>query len=453
MFEEICLVCGKHLTDDGRAYCSDDCQQSEISSPSISSSSSALSSPNMGYAGGCDVPALVPSALGSALRVYARRSGYHVSSSSASSNSCSLVTDDEDDFTSNRYENSEYGYHEPSDLIYDTSSKSANFIYSVNPSPLSYARRPSGTNNRSTIPHLDRHLASGPSAVRGYPRSAPISSTRAADDDDEAYSDFGFSSGDALDTDEADCVSEKDWGAASKPKYTGAVKSKRSRTRGSLPACFSLLQPASPSKDFRASPVSSSSGHTIARPSPPTPKLPLTNTISQVMITPSVPLPSVHSTPRGRRRDPDSSRSSRRSGQFSHSRSHSRPRRVPEGDIPSHHPSIHSGQENVNSEEPIDYWASVCELPRRGREAVRRNSSPPLKALMGVEDHIHLFSSTRKTQNADRSQSGSQSRPRTRGRTRVEDLGGAGLSNDAPGFGNGRSGLMDRGRDFCRVPL
>ncbi|KAH9483892.1 hypothetical protein JR316_0003370 [Psilocybe cubensis] len=446
MFEEICLVCGKHLSDDGRAYCSDDCQQSEISSPSISSSSSALSSPSIGYTVGGDVPALIPSALGSALRVYARRSRYPVSSSSTSSNSCSLVTDDEDDFTSNRFGISEYSYHESPDHIYDTASKSANSIYSGNPSSLTYARRPSGTNNHSTIPHLDRHQASvpAPPASRCLPRSVPISSSRPADNDDDFYSDVGFSSGDAPDTDEGDLASEKDSGVASKPKYTGAVKSRRSHTRGSLPACFSLLQTASPSKDFRSSPVSSSSGHTIARPSPPTPKLPFANAVSQIMITPSIPLPSVHSTPRGRRRDVDGSRCSRRSGQSSHSRSRSRSRRVPVRDIIPHQPV---------SEDPIDYWASASELPRRGRETVRRNSSPPPKALMGVEDHISLFSSARKTHGSDRSQSGSHSRARARGRTRVEDLGGIGFSNDAPGFGTGRSGLVDRGRDTYRIPL
>ncbi|KAF4615175.1 hypothetical protein D9613_002655 [Agrocybe pediades] len=66
MFEEFCLVCGKHV-EDNRAYCSEDCQNSELSSPSISSASSVLSSPNMGYAAGSDVPPLMPSALGYAL--------------------------------------------------------------------------------------------------------------------------------------------------------------------------------------------------------------------------------------------------------------------------------------------------------------------------------------------------------------------------------------------------
>lgn len=221
-----------------------------------------------------------------------------------------------------------------------------------------------------------------------------------------------------------------------KPKYPSAVKSKRSRIRASLPACFSLLQTASPSKDFRASPVSSSSGHTIARPSPPTPKLPLP--VSQVKIT-SMPLQSTHTTPRGRRRVPDESRSSRRSGHSSASRSRSRSRRV-----------VNSPRHSQENPPEIDYWAlGSAELPRRGRDAVRRSSSPlpggncqqPTEAL-------------RKGDDTDRSPSGSHSRQRTRGRARIEELDTAGLSiRDAPGFGNGRSGLVDRGRDSCRVPL
>jgi len=74
---------------------------------------------------------------------------------------------------------------------------------------------------------------------------------------------------------------------------------------------------------------------------------------------------------------------------------------------------------------------------------------------MRMESSSPIFLATRLTQDADRSKSRGSSR--ARGRARVEDLGGIGLSTDAPGFGNGRSGLLDRERGtashVARVPL
>jgi len=82
---------------------------------------------------------------------------------------------------------------------------------------------------------------------------------------------------------------------------------------------------------------------------------------------------------------------------------------------------------------------------------IRRNSSPPPRAFTGVEDSNHLLAAIRRTQDADRSHSRSGSRPR--GRARVEELGFA-TSNEAPGFGYGRSGLIDRERaGQSRIPL
>ncbi|KAF8163541.1 hypothetical protein B0H34DRAFT_327837 [Crassisporium funariophilum] len=444
MFEEICLLCGKRLQDDGRAYCSDDCQNNDVSSPSISSSSSAISSPNMGYAYGGEVPPLMPSALGSALKSYVGRSGYYVSSSSASSTSWSVLTDEEDEGGAHAC-GGECAYHDPSEPMCDGSSKSANFIHAMGPSGLSYARRPSGTNNRSTVPHLIGRSSSGSSSglVRGFPRSAPIHSLSSTDDDDNFY-DIGFSPGDALDTDESDRHSEKDWGDA-KPKYQAIKTAKRARNRASLPACFSLLQMASPSKEVRSSPVSSSSGNTIARPSPPTPKLALSNGLSQVHIAPSFALPSAHVTPRGRRREADKSQSSRRSGCSSGSRSRSRSRRVVTAGSPHLiERSFNSRTEVKGSVKQVLDWSSVPGLPPRGRAALRRNSSPLPKMLMGVEDASHDTSAVTNEQEADRSESSSRSRPRTRGRARVDELGGVGSFTEAPGYGYGRSGLLNR---------
>jgi len=416
-----------------RAYCNDDCQHLDLSSPSISSSSSALSSPNMGYAVGGEVPALVPSALGSALRKYAGRSSHHVSSSSTSS--WSITTDEEDEGISHRYSVNDFPFHDPSDPLFsEASSKPSSYIYSINSAALSYARRPSGTNNPTTAPHSHHRLSSGSSLhVRGFPRSAPIPSHA---DDEEGYSDLG-SSGDALDIDDADLHSEQDWGdgVAVKPKYILPSKANRARNRASLPACFSLLKMSSPKNDLKPSPVSSN--NTIARPSPPTPKLPN----SQIMIAPSAPLTSVHTTPRGRGRGVHKSRSSRHSGHSSPSRSRSHSRRAPAERSPN----------KEIQEASIDYWTIASIHARRGREVMRRNNSPSPKMV------DQTFSPIRRSQEGGQSQSGSDSLPRTRGRARVEDLGGPGLSSDAPGYGNGRSGLMNRervtGSHLARVPL
>jgi hypothetical protein len=392
---------------------------------------------------GGEVPALVPSVLGSALRKYASRSGRHVSSSSTSSTSWSITTDEEDEGIPHPYGVGDFPYHDPSDPLFsEASSKSSISVYSTHSAALSYARRPSGTNNPTTAPHSHRRLSAGSSSlhVQGIPRSAPILSHA---DDEEGYSDVG-SSGDALDIDDdADLHSDQDWrvGVPVKPKYI--LPSKANRARASLPACFSLLKMSSPKKDFKPSPVSSSN-NTIARPSPPTPRLPSSHGLSQIRIAPSVPLTSVHTTPRGRGRGADKSRSSRRSGYSSPSRSRSRSRRAPAERGPSY----------INDEK--HYWPITSIPTRRGREALRKNTSPSPKVLMGV-NHDLTFAPRRRVQEGDRSQSGSESPARMRGRARVEDLGGPGLSSDAPGYGTGRSGLMDRGRGIGshlgRVPL
>ena len=463
MFEEICLVCGKHLNDDGYvcelatdpgpnlfhsgAYCSEDCQNIDLSSPSISSSSSALSSPSMGYAIGGEVPPLMPSALGTALKSYAGQSGYYVSSSSASSTSWSVVTDEEDEDAAQQC-GSEYSYHDAADPISD--SKSANLIYAMHPSALSYARRPSGTNHSSTVPHLSRGQ-SGSSAkhVRGIPRSAPIHSHVPADEDD-AYSDISFSSGDALDND-VDLHSDREW---DEEKQATATKAKKTRNRASLPACFSLLQASSPAKSFRSSPVSvsvSSSGNTIARTSPPTPKVPYNGVVSRIETAVPGTMSSIHATPRGRRREADTSRSSRRSGRSSPSRS--RPQRMAPAPADIHE---HALQSKESIEQAFD-WSTAL-LPHRGRATLRRNSSPLPKQMCVEDPHVAAVRRVI-TDNAEAAgrvvRGGSSSRPRGRGRARVEDLEGFGMSTDAPGYGNGRSGLVDRERDhhFQRVPL
>ena len=182
------------------------------------------------------MPALVPSALGTSLK-YHRRTYPSVSSSSASSTSWSLVTDEEEGDTLLNVESD--WPHEGSEAAYENMSK-----LSVYPSALSYARRPSGTNNRSTIPLLHRRTSSGSSSGHGHgiPCSAPIAScgpsVRIATDedgDDEAY-DSGLEFVRARRRVREDARRQSvDKGST----IRGRVK--RTRNRASLRACFSLL--------------------------------------------------------------------------------------------------------------------------------------------------------------------------------------------------------------------
>ena len=354
---------------------------------------------------------------------------YNVSSSSASSASRSL-TDDEDEVYRFGSGSSD---HDVSDGIYDGNSKSVTI-----PSGLSYARRPSGTNNSSTVPHPHRRISSDSSfgPVQTIPRSVPIISHSQADDDD--YFDISSLPEDAVDADDSDLLSDQDWYRV-KSKYQASKTSKRSRNRASLPACFSLLQTTS-SKDNRSSPVlSSSSGNTIARHSPPTPRPAFDNLHSQAQYS-----PAVYSTPRGRRRDPINSRGARRTvdSSLSGSRSGTRPLVIEDSSRLVEH-SFYSPTDLKGSTEKLVDWSSVPSFPHRGRATLRRNSSPLQKMHIGVEDPALILGAAVRNRQED---SGSQLRVRARGRARVEDFGRDYHSTDAPGFGFGRSGLLDRER-------
>ncbi|KIY43921.1 hypothetical protein FISHEDRAFT_62145 [Fistulina hepatica ATCC 64428] len=294
MFEEVCLACGKLLKDDGAAYCSSECKnQDRILSPLISpSSGSALSSPSFGFAVGADVPAL---------HLNATREQYYSSASSASSTAWSALSDDDDD--------DDVCTGVGSDIPDEDNSKAVL-------QGLSYARRPSGTNNRSMVPSLYRRTSSSsetgtPTRIRGgIPMSAPICT--------HAYPglhDLRSHVGDLPSNRERDTAHSR-----------ASFKPRRTRNRASFPAYFSLLQIGSSSGSSGSSPVPdtiaragsgagigddmSSSQYTVApRRSPSTPKAPS----SDINVL-SVPLPHIP-TRCGRRQDHDSSasRSSRRS--------------------------------------------------------------------------------------------------------------------------------------------
>ncbi|KAJ7172207.1 hypothetical protein C8R46DRAFT_140898 [Mycena filopes] len=404
MFEDdLCLSCGK-VVDTGRAYCNSDCQNGDLTSPSLSSASSAFSSPHLQYANGQDVPALVPSALGRALRAYTAHDRYSASSSDASSTAWSLTDDDD---------SSEFDDNRDQELLYPQHA-------------LSYARRPSGTNTRSTFPRLlhcrtPSFEASCPPSSSSLPQSAPgdVPAHRFLDDD--------------LDADLSDFASEVASEFASEdparprtstltktaPAGTGAVKRKRTN-RASLPAYFSMLQvdsaptasAATAPQTQRTSPVSSSSVHTVlaavavagtpARPSPPTPKLSL--------------MAGLAAQHRGRRPP-----------------SHPHQSRSP------------SPARRRDSDEKVADWSSALALTRERGRAVRRNSSSSPPVLAPPPLVPRSSSRGRSGRSGSASGSGDGSRARTRGRARVEELAGP-RSPAHPGFGFGRSGLVGRAR-------
>jgi hypothetical protein len=430
MFHEACMNCGKVLDDDAQIYCSDECSYLDGASPSISSSSSALSSPHIDYAMGGEVPALVPSALGSALSSYKGSNRYSVSSSSASSISWSGLTDEEDNISVGvQDESSNYlGSSDAQSSIYEGSTKSSSLIHvpkSSRSSALSYARRPSTTNHRSTIPQLHRRTSSSSSGFgEGIPQSAPSVRSPNVDNyltvgcDFKGEHDHYFS--------EADQEQEH---------ATVSPKSKRSRNRASLPACFSLLQMSSPQ---RPSPISPS---IKSHASPPTPKMTLAASPAAIaskakslmsVSTSSTLAAAVEATPRGRQRVAGTSRSSRRSQQ-SRSRSPSRnPSRPPQLNL---QPERRGRLDSRSSVEKVFDWSSVA---IRGRPAVRRNSSPLPKMLLSKND---FDDSTSVVSGSERT------RTRARGRIAVDELEGSGFTVEAPGFGIGRSGLLHRKRE------
>jgi hypothetical protein len=146
---------------------------------------------------------------------------------------------------------------------------------------------------------------------------------------------------------------------------------------------------------------------------------------------------SIHATPRGRRRVPCESSSHRSDSSLSRSRSRAQQSEV----------------ENVPRVVERDLWSrfdgdwsSVPGQPSRGRTTFRRNSSPPPKVLLGIEDRGRTLAAMRQTEIFDRS----CSRGERRGRARNEEIG---YSEVAPGYGNGRSGLVGRERERVRVAL
>ncbi|KZP21191.1 hypothetical protein FIBSPDRAFT_891350 [Athelia psychrophila] len=412
MFQEVCLACGKLLDGDGQTYCSEDCSSSDVASPCISSASSAFSSPQISYATGGDVPALVPSALGSALNSYqAGGTGhrYSTSSSSASSVSWSMLTDEEDDLSVGV---ADHNYRGGSDY----EAHSANLVV-PKASALSYARRPSSTNHRSTVPLLHhRNSSSNSSSSNGVPRSAPAHSLSAPEDDpylSEEHSSHPITT------------------AAAPPS---PKKAKRTRNRASLPGYFSLLQMGTSSPQ-RAPASMASSYASASAVAPPTP---FAMARAQALLSASGTSASTATieAPRGRRREAGESRSTDRSVR---SRSRSRSRRVSRPPVQEAHKETHGARGRMDSRSSVEKvfdWsaAALVSAPARGRVA-RRNSSPLAKM-----NPLHGRAASPVVSVLSGASAASEAR---RGRMAAHELDGY-IAPAAPGYGVGRSGLMHR---------
>ncbi|EED79313.1 predicted protein [Postia placenta Mad-698-R] len=494
MYEEVCLLCGGPLSVEGRAYCSDECESLDANSPSISTTSSAYPSPylhsNNGPGSLADVPALVASTMGRSLTATSpyktHKNRHSISSSSASSAVCSVFADeDEEDFANpNLTIGSEGEFSLSREMLsVDSMPKASSFsqYYHLRGSGLSYARRPSGTNNRSTITTLNRRVSSinnSSPAEAGSVWSAPTPYDTYSDDysDDPSVSpspasstrpQHGRTPSDALNRTSSEQDADPD-----------TVTEKRRRNRASLPAYFSLLTTATSSQASPRSHRVPSQLQTLTtftrslQSSPPTPRVanPVVNPITAYSYDHSK-AQLVETTPRGRgrQRDPEMrSTSSRRSAARSPPRQSARPRDSPP---PCLHHHAHVGPQSrarLDSIEKVSGWVASSPVVTRGRTLTRRNSSPPAKPRFGMmagagsqDDldavrevlarslHIHREAPGED----DHSHLGRRESDLSRGRRRVDELDEPPVGVDsriAPGFGNGRSGLRARERERGR---
>ncbi|KAI0371692.1 hypothetical protein BV20DRAFT_941277 [Pilatotrama ljubarskyi] len=491
MYEEVCLLCGRPVLADGRPYCSDECESLDVTSPSISTTSSPQPSPllhSTANASGVpsEVPALLPSALGHSLRE-ARRSHrirHSESSSSNSSVSWSALEDDYDDDAANPAlysagTDDEFAIYPDYASAEPGSSKPSSYSLYRNPrSSLAYVRRPSSTNNRSLIPML-HHRGSSVStpSSNGMSRSVPQCCSTEDDSSDVPSACASSVSGRSRrrsgrkSTDSVPHVTDD-----SEREKDDTVTGKNRRNRASLPAYFSLLASTSPAS--ARSQKSLSSLQTLSMvsrslqssSSPPTPRLakPVVDmttafaTAQQSRVSKSyVVTADVAPRGRSRQRDPDGrSSSSRRSSSRS------------PGARAQPHRSAHV-RARLDSMEKVADWVAqspvVAASVRIARQQVqqhphqRRNSSPPPLPKFeklhlrdaGIDiDASHSNSAVEEFEEDDEFGGSAMSGSR-RGRRRPDELDTAppGVDRNAPGFGNGRSGLLARERTRGRTAI
>ncbi|KAI0636406.1 hypothetical protein C8Q77DRAFT_1154348 [Trametes polyzona] len=484
MYEEVCLLCGRPVLADGRPYCSDECESLDVTSPSVSTTSSAQPSPFLNSAanapgGLADIPALLPSALGRSVHT-SHRVRHSESSSSNSSVSWSALEEDYDDEAVNPAlytvgTDDEFSVHPDYLLVEAGSSKPSSSFGNVyrNPnSSLAYIRRPSTTNNCSTIPmlHHRNSSASTPSST-GMSRSVPYyCSTEDDSSDAPSACDSSISgrSGRRASRKSTDSIPQLTDENEREKDHT--VTGKNRRNRASLPAYFSLLTSSSPVTSRSQKSVSSLQTLSVisrslqSSSSPPTPRLakPVVDTTTAFATVHSGRVTRAHivpgdAAPRGRskQRDLDGRSSSAR-------RSSSR---SPGARAHTHHHG--HARARLDSMEKVADWVAhspvVAASVRIARQQVqhpphqRRNSSPPPLPKFeklhlrdsGIDvDASYLNSAVEELDEEDECEEPAQKQGSRRGRRRPDELDSVppGADRDAPGYGNGRSGLMARER-------
>ncbi|KAK7693815.1 hypothetical protein QCA50_003387 [Cerrena zonata] len=472
MFEEalVCMTCGRPV--DGQVYCSDECESLDSTSLSASASSSAQPSPYLPPSfNGQDVPPLMPSALGyPSLAKGHHRAHNSISSSSASSVGWSALSDEEDD--------QHPRIAGEGDMNDNGSIRSTSSSHLLKPrSGLFYARRPSATNHRSTVPILHRRTSSTSNNL--LPTSVSFKSHQSGSlADYSAEEDFSDVPSGSISSSIASSVrSRKDTMRPSsmvesldqqQPNFSleqnAALKRKRDRT--SLPAYFSLLQITStpgspPTKQSARSPRSPASLQTLnaisrsLHSTPTTPRIanPLVD-LTSATGEPSRPAP-LEATPRGRsrRRDPEGrSSSTRRSLQRSPPRHLAH---VPTA-CPHHYAMGAQARARLNSVEKVADWVASSPVVHMPIPTARRNSSPPPKPKWeyvgdnGDAKALYSDSLQCAVVDDDDEEFSVPSIAETRGRRRVGELDRAPLAVGlgdilgGPGYGNGRSGLKRR---------
>lgn len=384
MFEEVCLTCGKPLVHDSwRAYCSDECLPSPNSPSSSSVASSAYSSPILFAAHGKGGD--VPPLSKGALgpSLHTKYHGVYTTTSSSSSTSWSADTDEEDALKGE-----------------DNGTTPSSFQH-ISQAGIYYTRRPSMTAHPST-PTFRARSSYGLGVTNNglYPQSAPHGSHVVRSGHKDGRKSSGNIGNDTNSSTDADALDS-------------TVKDKRSRNRTSLPAYFSLMK-MSGTRSREDMTHAGSPNHRVSRPSSPVP------TFSHAMASPSgktSPVSLITLT-RGRRREAGPPRATQQS---SPSRSPSRTR---------YHVSAHQ-----NSVEKVSEWTNTM-IPAKHIKSHPRHGQAVLSSD-GMQRHVADAPVVQKRESSRRS---------SRGRAHVDELDGIGTTENAPGYGHGRSGLLSRER-------
>lgn len=474
-----------------QVYCSQECESldaaspsiTSLTSPSLSAVSSAYPSPYLASTHGVgDVPALVPSVLG-------HRAHHSISSSSNSSTGWSALTEEELEasvaITLNTADATEMMH------VLGEGAKSPQHLH-PHGNGLSFMRRPSTTNHRSTVPMLLRQgsgmtstttASSSSGASRGMP--SPLYTSVVTDDRDDTSS-LCLSDSTPSDIDAHQHISVS----------AGLSSSmKKKRNRASLPAYFSLLQGRDASATSTAANTATNSPTSPRHWRTPSALQQISRSLHASPTTPKVAyatatfthaglsgVPATESTPatyslarderergrgRPRTRDPEvRSASSRREIARSPVR-HDRAYQLHDDKENDRRGLSAAQRARIDSVEKVAEWVSSSPVmrgyaaqPQQHLPMERRNSSPRRNEMKETRERVrHEFveALTRGlrgcavadddeeslSEEVNEKLSIAERERDVRGRRRAHELD-LPLSEAAPGLGSGRSGLKAR---------